>query len=114
MRQPTRRTKTVQDAHTFIRRVAEHNGWAVNPDTEFVGDLAQGLAVNYNRYGYYLCPCRDGDGIRQHDRDIICPCDYNVPDQQEYGHCFCGLFLSPEFAAQHKAPVQLPERRPYG
>lgn len=106
------RKKTAQDARLFIERVAQHNGWAVNPDRQFVDDLAEGLAVNYNRHGYFLCPCRDGDGERERDRDIICPCDYITPDQQEFGHCFCGLFLTPEFAVKNEAPTQIPERRP--
>ena len=112
MEKPARRTKTAQDALTFIHRVAAHNGWEVNPDTEFVADLAAGLALNYNRYGYFLCPCRDGEGSRELDRDIICPCDYNIPDQREYGHCFCALFYTPECAARKEAPRQIPERRP--
>ncbi len=113
MERKLRRPKTTEDALTFIHRVAEHNGWVVNPDNEFVADLAEGLAVNYNRYGYYLCPCRDGDGSRDLDRDIICPCDYNIPDQLEYGHCFCALFFSPQFAAREEEPGQIPERRPH-
>jgi len=106
------RKKSREDAHRFIERVAKHNGWVVNPDRQFVDDLAEGLAVNYNRHGYFLCPCRDGDGVRRLDRDIICPCDYLAPDQKEFGHCFCGLFLTPEFAAEGQAPSQIPERRP--
>ncbi len=106
------KNKTPEQAQQFIRAVARHQGWAVNPDDGFVADLADGLARNYGRYGYYLCPCRDGDGDRREDADIICPCTYAVPDQQEYGHCFCGLFLTREFAAQGPEPQPIPERRP--
>ena len=105
------RSKTTRDARRFMEAVARHQGWALNPDEEFLGDLADGLARNYNAYGYFLCPCRDGDGTRDADRDIICPCDYAVPDQQDYGHCFCGLFLTPEFAARGREPQPIPERR---
>jgi len=104
--------KTPQNALEFIRAVAKHQGWDVNPDDEFLSDLAHGLAQNYNTYGYYLCPCRDGDGERDADRDIICPCDYAVPDQKEYGHCFCGLFLTKAFARSGETPRPIPERRP--
>ncbi|NCN04063.1 MAG: ferredoxin:thioredoxin reductase [Spirochaetales bacterium] len=104
--------KTPADSALFVQKVAEKQGWVPNPDEEFRKKIEAGLAENYNRYGYFLCPCRDGDGDRQADKDITCPCDYNVPDQKEYGHCFCGLFLSPEFAATG-APLQgIPERRP--
>jgi ferredoxin-thioredoxin reductase catalytic subunit len=106
--------KTPADAHKFIKAVARHQGWVLNPDTEFVDQLAQGLAQNYNTYGYYLCPCRDGDGDRSADKDIICPCDYVVADHAEYGHCLCGLYLTREFASSGKEPSSIPERREGG
>ena len=108
------RKKTPADAHQFIRAVAGHQGWAVNADKEFVDQLADGLARNYNRYGYYLCPCRDGDGERSADQDIICPCVYVPADHEEFGHCLCGLFLSRQFAASGKEPSSIPERREGG
>ena len=104
--------KTKEETRQFVFKVAEYQGWVVNPDDSFLDDILEGLTANYNRYGYFLCPCRDGDGDREADKDIICPCDYNVPDQKEHGHCFCGLFLSKEFAASGKAVRQIPERRP--
>ncbi len=104
-------TKTHQNALEFVRAVARHQGWKLNGDADFVSDVAAGLAENYNRYGYFLCPCRDGDGDRSSDKDIICPCDYAQPDQKEYGHCFCGLFVSEAFLASGNSPVPIPERR---
>ncbi|MFP4376848.1 MAG: ferredoxin-thioredoxin reductase catalytic domain-containing protein [Spirochaetales bacterium] len=103
--------KSKDDGHAFIHAVAKHQGWALHPDPAFLDDLAAGLAQNYNRYGYFLCPCRDGDGERSADKDIICPCVYAVPDQEEYGHCYCGLYLTQEFRASGKEPRQIPERR---
>ena len=108
------RRKTPEKARQFIEAVAKHQGWAPNPDDEFLSDLARGLAQNYNAYGYYLCPCRDGDGERELDRDIICPCDYAPPDIDEYGHCFCGLFLAKQFAESGTKPRPIPERRGTG
>jgi len=108
------RKKTPEDGHRFIEAVARKHGWKVNPDAGFVGHLAAGLATNYNTYGYYLCPCRDGDGERSVDRDIICPCEYVVADHAEYGHCLCGLYLSSEFAASGVTPSSIPERREGG
>ncbi len=105
------KTKSTDDVYEFVRRVAKHQGWELNPDPGFLQDVVSGLRENYNRYGYFLCPCRDGEGVRSADRDIVCPCDYNIPDQQEFGHCFCGLFLSREFAASGRQPQQIPERR---
>ncbi|MFO8063758.1 MAG: ferredoxin-thioredoxin reductase catalytic domain-containing protein [Spirochaetota bacterium] len=104
--------KTFEDAYRFVTMVAQHNGWELNSDKEFLEDLVSGLRTNFNRYGYYLCPCRDGSGDREKDRDIICPCDYNVPDQKEYGHCFCALYFRKGFFAEGNRPQPIPERRP--
>lgn len=106
------RKKSLEDVHRFVTSVAHKQDWAVNPDQEFLRTVESGLQQNYNRHGYFLCPCRDGDGERERDRDIICPCVYNIPDQKEYGHCFCGLFLDKEFAASGQPVGQIPERRP--
>ena len=108
------REKTPADAHKLIKAVAEKQGWEVNPDTEFVNYLAAGLAQNYNTYGYFLCPCRDGDGKRAADKEIICPCAYVAADHDEYGHCLCGLYLSRAFAASGKDVASIPERREGG
>lgn len=104
------RSKNINDTHAFINAVSGHQGWKLNPDTGFVADLADGLTSNYNRFGYYLCPCRDGDGDRAADRDIICPCTYAPEDILEHGRCFCALFLSASFDG---SPAPIPERRPY-
>ena len=104
--------RTIEQTQTFIEKAAAHNGWVANPDTEFREALAEGLTTNVNRFGYYLCPCRDGDGDRQADKDIVCPCIYAKKDVEEYGQCFCGLFLSPEKARKGSVEVQqIPERR---
>ncbi|KGE71725.1 ferredoxin-thioredoxin reductase catalytic domain-containing protein [Spirochaeta lutea] len=104
--------KSLSQIRTFVERVSAKQGWVPNPDEEFRRKIEEGLQTNYNRYGFFLCPCRDGDGDRQHDRDITCPCSYNLADQAEYGHCYCGLFLSLEFAATGKKTEAIPERRP--
>ena len=109
---PNRPKKSREDTVKFVHMVAEHNDWALNPDPGFLDHLVDGLNTNFNRYGFYQCPCRDSWGDREKDRDIACPCVYNIPDQQEYGHCFCALFLSKEYAAAGKKPSQIPERRP--
>ncbi len=104
--------KTLADTRRFVEMTAAHQGWKLNRDPEFLESLVEGLTANYNRYGYYLCPCRDTAGSREKDRDVICPCVYCRPDQEEYGHCFCALYLTEEFYASGKEPSGIPERRP--
>lgn len=104
--------RTVDQTRQFIQKAAKKNGWVANPDDEFRETIAEGLTTNVNRVGYYLCPCRDGEGDRRADRDIMCPCVYAKADIEEYGQCFCGLFLSEEKAQEQPLEVhQIPERR---
>ena len=56
--------ETLDQSMTFATMVAKKQGWELNPDAEFTKDLVEGLNTNWNRYGYYLCPCRDSDGSR--------------------------------------------------
>ena len=109
---PKMTNKTIEDTKKFVEMVAKKQGWKINQDKELVQDLYTGLTTNYNRYGYFACPCRDADGNKEADKDIMCPCDYCAPDQKEYGHCYCGLYLTPEYYELEKVPDQLPERRP--
>ena len=96
----------------FAEKVCENRGWKLNTDSEFLETVLQGLDTNRSKYGYYLCPCREGWGIRDKDRDIICPCEYAQEDIDEAGHCYCGLFLSEEFAESGNRVWAIPERRP--
>lgn len=107
-----RGSKSAADARRFIAAVSNHHGWKTNPDLQFVDVLARGLSTNFNRYGFYQCPCRDSWGDSAKDEDIVCPCVYCEPDLAEYGHCYCGLFLTEERARSGKAVVSIPERRP--
>ncbi|GAB6088955.1 ferredoxin-thioredoxin reductase catalytic domain-containing protein [Spirochaeta dissipatitropha] len=104
--------KSDADVKLFVTKVAEKQNWQLNSDSEFTGTIQDGLKKNYNRHGYFLCPCRDGEGSRECDKDIVCPCVYAKADIEEYGHCFCALFVSPQFADSGKTPAQIPERRP--
>jgi ferredoxin-thioredoxin reductase catalytic subunit/rubredoxin len=87
-------------------------GYYFNPDREFTRDLIRSLLVNENRYGYRSCPCRLAEGIKREDLDIVCPCDYRDPDIEEYGACFCGLYVSQEISKGLKKARSIPERRP--
>ena len=104
--------KTKEDAQKFTEMVAKKQGWKLNRDNDFLNTLFEGFATNFNRYGYYCCPCRDSDGSKELDKDIICPCDYCRPDMEEFGHCYCGLYLTQEFFKSGKEPIGIPERRP--
>jgi ferredoxin-thioredoxin reductase catalytic subunit len=94
-----------------LKREGEAAGYFMNPDVDFVLDLMDGLLTNEQRYGYWACPCRLADGVRENDLDIICPCDYRAPDLEEYGACYCALYVSEEIAAGKKTEPVVPDRR---
>jgi ferredoxin-thioredoxin reductase catalytic subunit len=91
---------------------AEAGGYHLNPDPDFIRELAEGLAANEERFGYQACPCRLGTGKRAEDLDIICPCDYRDPDLEEYGQCYCALYVSEAVLKGEAATGSIPERRP--
>jgi ferredoxin-thioredoxin reductase catalytic subunit len=103
--------KSPEQVRLFADMVAKKQGWSVNPDGGFTDILVEGLATNWNRYGYFLCPCRDSEGAKALDADLICPCKYSWADIEEFGHCFCALYLSRSFAATGKAPASIPDRK---
>lgn len=102
----------IEDTKKYVKTVAEHRKWVLQPDETMFNDLIEGLAVNKERFGYRSCPCRLATGEKEKDRDIICPCQYSEPDIKEFGHCYCALFLSKEFIESDKEPNKIPERRP--
>jgi len=106
------RPKSLEQVAEFAAMVAAHQGWRLNPDESFRAVLIEGLHTNYGRYGYFLCPCRDGTGAREQDRDIVCPCAYAREDIDEFGHCYCALYASEAFIASGRELRQIPERRP--
>ena len=95
-----------------LRSLQEPKGYFFNKDKNLVFELLKGLVENKERYGYMACPCRLSSGVRDQDKDIICPCVYRVPDVEEYGSCFCGLYVSKEWNDELIPHEYVPERRP--
>lgn len=100
----------------YMRRKVENDaregGYYLNPDKEFLNNLIEGLDKNDTRYGYPSCPCRLSSGKTEFDRDIICPCDYRDQDIEEYGSCYCSLFVNKDAFEGKSSIVPIPERRP--
>jgi ferredoxin-thioredoxin reductase catalytic chain len=95
----------------FLSRSAENAGYHLNPDPEFSRELVKSLLINERRYGYQACPCRLACGEKSKDLDIICPCDYRDPDLNEYGSCFCALYVSEAILSGTQKIASIPERR---
>ncbi len=95
-----------------LNKEAEAGGYHLNPDVEFTKDLVRGLLINEKRYGYWACPCRLASGRKADDLDIICPCDYRDPDLNDYGACYCALYVSLAALKGERKIGSIPERRP--
>lgn len=91
---------------------AKENGYYLCPDEDLLKDLIDGLATNEDRYGYGSCPCRISSGLKLYDADIICPCEYRDADVNEFGMCYCSLFVSKDVKEEPSKMGPIPERRP--
>ena len=102
--------KIFTEVSKFVDATAEYKHWYVNPDNEFRKKLEEGLLLNYKRYGFYHCPCRDTEK-EEKNKDITCPCRYAEDDIKEWGQCFCGLYVSSELYNNRTELGSIPERR---
>jgi ferredoxin-thioredoxin reductase catalytic chain len=102
----------VEKLYEMLKKTQESKGYFFNKDRKRVFELLDALITNKKRYGYMACPCRLASGNKDNDKDIICPCVYRAPDVEEYGSCYCSLYVSEEWN-QDKIPHEyVPERRP--
>ena len=95
-----------------LKKIQEPKGYFFNNNKRLVLELLDGLIANKDRYGYMGCPCRLSSGDRDHDKDIICPCVYRTPDVDEFGTCYCSLYVSREWNEEKVDKQYVPERRP--
>jgi len=102
----------VDDLYDRLRKVQEPKGYYFNRDRERTFDLLRGLLTNRDRYGYMSCPCRLAAGKRPLDQDIICPCVYRQADVEEFGACYCLLYVSRAWNEGQVPHNLVPERRP--
>ncbi|WP_029895436.1 ferredoxin-thioredoxin reductase catalytic domain-containing protein [Desulfohalovibrio reitneri] len=95
-----------------LKPLQEKQGYQFNKDMTYTMPLLESLLVNKERHGYMACPCRLATGEYEKDRDIICPCTYRGPDVEEYGACFCALYVSDDYNQERMDKKTVPERRP--
>jgi len=102
----------VDQSYGTLKQDAEEGGYRLNPDKEFARNLVRGLLKNEERYGYRACPCRLASGKKEEDLDIVCPCDYRDADIEEFGACYCALYVNDAIATGSQKVASVPERRP--
>jgi ferredoxin-thioredoxin reductase catalytic subunit/glutaredoxin len=101
----------VDKLYDTLRNIQEPKGFYFNRDKEKTFQLLKALLVNKDRYGYMSCPCRLAAGEREKDKDIICPCVYREPDIEEFGSCYCNLYVSMAWNKNTIEHTLVPERR---
>jgi len=102
----------VEELYERLKKVQEPKGYYFNTDKERVFELLEALLANKDSYGYMACPCRLAAEDREADRDIICPCVYREPDVEEFGSCYCNLYVSNAWNDGTISHEYIPERRP--
>jgi ferredoxin-thioredoxin reductase catalytic subunit len=95
-----------------LKKIQEPKGYYFNEDMSMTMPLMESLLANKERYGYMACPCRLANGEFEDDKDIVCPCVYREPDVEEFGACFCGLYVSKDWNEGKIERQVVPERRP--
>ncbi len=103
-----------QQIDKILKRLEDEagsSGYDLNPDIPFTRILIEGLIVNQERYGYQPCPCRLASGEKEKDLDIICHCDYRDSDLDEYGTCYCALYIDEDIKSEKKKARAIPDRR---
>lgn len=101
----------INELYDEMKLNAENAGYHFSEDTKFVKGLLESILLNRERYGYDACPCRLAIGIKERDLDIICPCDYRDVDLNEFGACFCALYVTNEVLSGDKKLTSIPDRR---
>jgi ferredoxin-thioredoxin reductase catalytic subunit len=102
----------IQKLYEALKKVQEPNGYYFNKDRDRVFELLEALVLNKERYGYMACPCRLAAGEKLTDQDIICPCVYRAPDVEQFGSCYCNLYVSQAWNEEKIPHDYVPERRP--
>ena len=88
----------------------EKSGYFINEDVEFVEFLLENLKTNEERYVYASCTCSLSTGIKEADKDLICPCDYRDMDLNDYGTCYSALYVSKDVHEGRKEIESIPDR----
>ena len=102
----------IDKLYEMLKKTNEAKHIYFNKDKDLVFELLESLVLNKERYGYMACPCRLACGDKDKDKDIVCPCEYRAPDLEEYGACFCGLYISEALNNSEIQSEYVPERRP--
>ena len=79
-----------------IEEFTESNEFQVNPNTEKVNILIDGVFSCEENHGMKYCPCRLIAKDFEEDIKLVCPCNFLIHEtykDKKDGECWCGLFI---------------------
>ena len=92
---------TYDDNLARLTRVAEKQGYVLNPDPERVKKVIGLMSENYDLVREWVCPCKQEYKPAVKGKDKLCPCPEWKEEIEQDGHCFCKLFYTPEKAREY-------------
>lgn len=98
----------------FVDKVYKQFDWVPNPNEEVNEGVTMGLARNKLIYGKRYCPCFMVIGETKEEQkeadNRICPCKPAIEKEiPEDGLCHCGIFCTPEYAAEQAQHDEIEE-----
>lgn len=103
----------MQKTIRFTDKVNHQFGWVYNPQEEVNEGVQMGLARNKMMYSKRFCPCFMVEVVDEKPRSVedrICPCKPAIEKEiPEDGVCHCGIFCTPEYAANKRAEMGMEE-----
>ena len=97
----------------FTDKVVKQFNWEYNPQIEVNEGVQMGLARNKMMYNKRFCPCfmvEEVDGKPQSVDNRVCPCPPAIEKEiPQDGTCHCGIFCTPEFAANKRIELGMEE-----
>ncbi len=72
----------------------QNSDFILNPDSNQLDFIANGVIELEKKHGLKLCPCRLRDGTKEKDLELICPCNFKIQETwKNESRCWCGLFV---------------------
>lgn len=86
-------TPQEQEIKDRLDAYLQDSPFSYNPDPALVQKIIKLLEKNRQKHGEAYCPCRMVTGMKEADKNIICPCRYHEKEIRERGMCHCRLFV---------------------
>ena len=81
----------------FMRAIGEYSKgkpFVLNPDAGHVAAVVDGVYTNLEKKGFKFCPCRLTTGDFEKDKDLLCPCNFEIQKAwKDWNRCWCGLYV---------------------